>query len=364
VLLFALAALLVSGCSKIRHLRAEQHEMVYVWVRQMYLRDRVAAVSNHVGQVTNGQSLQVLEHGKRFLRVKTEKGEIGWIPDRAVIDAKTYGGFTQLVTQYKDAPVVSAGTLRDEIYLHSTPGRDTDRFYILPGNEKVQMLLRASVQREQKNAPPAPAAQPGAAPEPPPMEDWWLIRDQQNRVGWVLGNRVDVDVPDDVAQYAEGQKIVGAYILTRIHDDEASTADHTVAEYVTALAEPKSGLPYDFDQIRVFTWNVKRHRYETAFRMRNIKGYLPLHLAAQPGPNGGTDYLFSFTISGSPDVALDPNTGVAKPVSPRTIAYALRDTIVRRIGPDLAPLPDTRSPEEKAAAAAKAKAKATARRKK
>ncbi|MDR3741729.1 MAG: SH3 domain-containing protein [Terracidiphilus sp.] len=364
VLLLAFTVLLVSGCSRFRRFRAEQHEMVYVWVRQMYLRDRVAAVSNHVGQVSNGQSLQVLEHGKRFLRVKTEKGEIGWIPDRAVIDAKTYGAFAQLVTQYKDSPVVSVGTLRDEIYLHSTPGRDTDRFYILPGNEKVQMLLRASVAREQKNAAPAPAVQPGAAPEPPPMEDWWLVRDQQNRVGWVLGNRVDVDVPDDVAQYAEGQKIVGAYILTKVHDDEATTPDHNVAEYVTALVEPKSGLPYDFDQIRVFTWSLKRHRYETAFRMRGIKGYLPVHLATQPGPNGGTDYLFSFTISGSPDVALDPNTGVAKPVSPRTLAFAMRDTSVRRIGPDLAPLPDTRSPEEKAAAAAKAKAKAAARRKK
>lgn len=332
--------------------------MVYVWVRQMYLRDRVAAVSNHVGDVTNGQPLQVLEHSRRFLRVKTDKGQIGWIPERAVIDAKTYDSFTQLGAQHKDAPVLSTGTLRDEVYLHAAPGRDTDRFYILPGNEKVQMLVRASVQREQKNAAPAP--QPGAAPVPPPMEDWWLIRDPQNRVGWVLGNRVDVDVPDDVAQYAEGKKIVGSYVLAKVHDDEAQTPDHTVAEYVTALVDPKSGLPYDFDQIRVFTWNVKKHRYETAFRLRDIKGYLPLHLATQPGPNGGTDYLFSFTISSSADVALDPSTGVGKPVNPRTIAYALRDTLVRRIGPDLAPLPDTRSPEEKAAAAAKAKAKAQA----
>ncbi len=351
---------LIAGCSKIRQLRAERHEMVYVWVRQMYLRDRVAAVSNHVGEVTNGQPLQVIEHARRFLRVKTDKGEIGWIPERAVIDAKTYDIFTQLGTQHKDAPVLSNGTLRDEVYLHAAPGRDTDRFYILPGNQKVQMLVRASVKREQKNAPAAPAPQPGAAPVPPPMEDWWLIRDQQNHVGWVLANRVDVDVPDDVAQYAEGKKIVGAYILTKVHDDEAQTPDHNVAEYVTALADPKSGLPYDFDQIRVFTWNVKKHRYETAFRLRDIKGYLPLHLATQPGSNGGTDYLFSFTLSSSADVGIDPNTGVGKPINPRTIAYALRDTTVRRIGPDLGPLPDTRSPEEKAAAAAKAKAKAQA----
>jgi len=353
------AAVFLSGCSKLRHLRAEQHEMVYVWVRKMYLRDRVAAVSNHVGEVTNGQALQVLEHGKRFLRVKTEKGEIGWIPDRAVIDGKTYGSFAQLVTQHKDDTVISDGTLRDELYIHSSPGRDTDRFYILPADEKVQMLLRASVPRKQTNA-PALAANPGAVPEPIPMEDWWLIRDAQNRVGWVIANRVDVAVPDDVAQYAEGQRIVGAYVIAKVHDDEANTPNHEVAEYVTALAPPKSGLPYDFDQIRVFTWSLKHHRYETAFRVRPIQGYLPVHLATQPGPNGGTDYLFSFTISGSTGVALDPNTGVAKPVNPRTIAYALRDTTVRRIGPDLAPLPDTRTPEEKAASAARAKAKAQA----
>lgn len=366
-----MAGVFLAGCSRIRHLREQQHEMVYVWVRKMYLRDRVAAVSNHVGEVENGEPLEVLEHGKRFLRVKTQKGVIGWIPDRAVIDAKTYDGFAQLLTQHKDAPVISQGTLRDEVYIHSTPGRDTDRFYILPGDEKVEMLERASVPRSPKSGPATPPAKTAdgkdAAPEPPAMEDWWLIRDSQNRAGWVLASRVDVAVPDDVAQYAEGQRIVGAYVLTKVHDDEATTPDHMVAEYVTALAEPKSGLPYDFDQIRVFTWNTKRHRYETAFRQRGLEGYLPLKLATQPGPNGGTDYLFSFVISGSTNVLLDPATGVAKPANPRTIAYALRDTTVRRIGPDLAPLPDTRTPEEKAAAAARAKMKAeikAARRKK
>ena len=340
----------------------------------MYLRDRVAPVFSRIAEVTNGEPLEVLEHGRRFYRVKTAKNEIGWIPERAVIDGKTYGAFMALAEQHKNDPVVAIGTLRDDIYLHVSPGRSADRFYLLPGNAKVQMLIRASVA---KNATPETAAtarrpqaaesaapenvslergekskplieNPKAAPdsEPPILEDWWLVRDTQGHVGWMLGSRIDVDVPNDVAQYAEGQRIVGAYVIARVHDDEASTPNHQVAEYVTALAPPKSGLPYDFDQIRVFTWSVKHHRYETAFRVHPIQGFLPVRIGSVTDAKG-TDPTFSFQLSGSPDLAIDPSTGIARPANPRTITYAMRDTAVRRVGPDVAPIPIMHEPGDK-----------------
>ncbi len=341
-------------------MRHEQHETVYVWTRQMYLRDRVAAVSNRVAEVTNGQPLEVVEHGRRFLKVKTAKNEIGWIPERAVIDATIYGGFQRLASQHKDDPVVAIGTLRDDIYLHLTPGRETDRFYLLPGNARVQMLVRASIPRTPLPGPAQPARPAAQVPGEPPaapaviMEDWWLIRDTQGRTGWLLGKSVDVDVPDEIGQYAEGQRIVGAYVLTKVTDPEASTPNHQVPVYLTVLSPYKPGLPFDFDQIRVFTWSLKRHRYETAFRLRPIQGYLPVRLSSQPGPQG-TEPVFSFQISNSADVAIDPDTGIARPVNPRTISYALRDTQVRRTGPDMAPIPLMRSAEEKARQSEKAK---------
>ena len=384
--LFILCFLLLAvGCSKIRH--HEQKELVYVWTRQIYLRDRVAAVSNRVAQVTNGEELEVLEHGRRFLKVKTPKNEVGWIPDRAVIDNKAYDAFAQLADQHKRDPVVATGTLRDDMYLHVSPGRDTDRFYLLPGNVKVQMLVRASVPKTPVNAAPAApkneapdkadekeekeptpismerrvATRPGSKPTssapsgesvPVLLEDWWLIRDNQSRTGWVLGNRVDVDVPDDVAQYAEGQRIVGAYVIAKIHDDESNSPNHEVAEYVTAMAPPKSGLPYDFDQIRVFTWSLKRHRYETGYRVHPIQGFLPVRITSEAAPNG-REPVFSFQVSSSPDISIDPETGIARPAATRTISFALRDTTVRRVGSDLGPIPVIHAPGEKAKPAKK-----------
>jgi hypothetical protein len=387
---------MMCGCKR---LHPEHHDTVYVSARQMFLHDRVAAVSNRVGEVANGQPLEVLEHGRRFLKVKTQKNEIGWIEEHAVIDSKLYDAFSQLADQHKQDPVVATAILRDDVYLHLTPGRDTERFRLLPANAKLQLLARASVPKLAPGAAPhhrsivpggapaspqgnvsgeRPATPPTSQPRPTTastavpglpeaapvvLEDWWLVRDADGHAGWLLSSRIDVEAPDSVAQYAEGQRIVGAYVLTKISDQEADLPDHTVPEYVMVLSPPKAGLPYDFDQVRVFTWSVKRHRYETAFRIHPIQGYLPI-IVSHVTERVGTVPTFSFRISTGSDVSIDTQTGMTHPVNPRTISYEMVDTVVRRIGPDMAPIPTGHTAEEKAAARAQAKTSKTAKKKK
>jgi hypothetical protein len=364
--------------------------MVYVSAQQTYLHDRVAAVSNRVAEVVNGQQLEVVDHGRRFIKVKTAKNEIGWIEERAVIDGAQYKAFEELAAGHQHDLVVATGTVRDDVYLHIVPGRDTPHFYRLNANAKVKLLARSSVPKAaagaegpRRPAAPVPAA-PGKAagapanpaasstatapvkhppatrpapiaPEAPPpiMEDWWLVLDDAGHAGWLLAGRLDVDAPDEIAGYAEGQRIVGSYPIARVVDPQSSTPNHVVPEYVTVLAPPKAGLPFDFDQVRVFTWSRNHHRYETAFRLHPIQGFLPVKVSLAPVA-GGSLPAFSFQIANGDNVSVDPDTGITKPANPRTINYVMNDTQVKRVGPDLAPIQIMHSPEDKAKTKAKA----------
>jgi SH3-like domain-containing protein len=369
-ILLLISIALLPGCSRFHH---DTTEYVYVSARQVYLHDRVAAVSNRVGQVTNGEALQVVEHGKRFTKVRTPKGEIGWLENHSIIDDKLYAQFAELDKQHHPDLAVARGQLRDDLYLHLLPGRETAHFLVLAGSTKVDLLVRGSLAKAA--APGAPVQKPAtpsspeaaSAPAPPVMEDWWLVRDGSGHCGWLLARQLDIDVPDEVAIYSESQRMIAAYPIAKVMDsgveherksarkgqknetakkDEDAQADAASApaatehtEYLTVLAPPRGGLPFDFDQVRLFTWSLNHHRYETAYRLHGIRGYLPVKIS-QETQNGQTMPVFSFAIadSANANITVDPDTGVTRPSAPRTLTFRLEGNLVRRIGPDMAPI--------------------------
>jgi SH3-like domain-containing protein len=317
------SAIFLSACKR----GGRALEIAYISAVQANLRDHVAAVYEKAGVVKNGERVEVLDHDRRFVKVRTAKGAIGWIEQRYLVGQDVYDQIQKLTADNQNDPVQAQGTTRNDTNLHVEPGRDTEHLYQISSGEKLSLLKRGTAEKPGAVAPPSrttsratsSATRSGGNPQNnekkqavPVIEDWWLVRDSHNRVGWVLARMVDLDVPLDVAQYAEGQRMVAFFVLNQVQD-----GDKKVAQYLTVVTEPKDGLPFDFNQIRVFTWNVKRHRYETAYRER-MAGVLPVTVAQENFDKEGM--LPAFTIR-----VKDDNGNVTER------KYKLNTPIVRRV---------------------------------
>jgi len=382
--LLAFALLLLALGPACKRQALAHHEYMYVSAPETSLRDRVATLYNKMGTVHNGDRVEVLEKQRRFVRVRTDGGQEGWIEERSLVSQDIYDAFQKLAQDNANTPVQAKGTTRAELNMHVTASRDAEHLYQLKDGEKVDVLKRATAEKNppkpkpaqpttapgkpQKGSAPAKATKPQTAPpttapaqnpaepsasakpagaatgtpagaeQPPPkpiMEDWYLVRTSSGHVGWVLLRMVDLDVPLDIAQYAEGQRIIGYFVLNNVDEDGKPQP-----QYLVLLNEPKDGLPYDYNQIRVFTRNRAKHRYETAYREHNLEGYLPVKVGHQ-----------NFGKEGDlPTFTLRENIGDGRIVEE---TYKLNGPIVRRV----------LTPDEEAAEKAKHQAALAARMK-
>lgn len=349
--------LLLAGCGAGPE---QKTDYVYISAPQVALRDRVAAVYNKVGYVANGEKVQVLDRSgnKRFLKIRTADNREGWIEVRYTATQDVYDSFAKLARDNEKSDSQAQAVVRRVLNMHVLPARDSAALYQLKEGDKLQLLERSSTPRtglkalqqmqkaaaeekdkdevedkakaaeneEPKEAAPAkptkPAKGKSAQPAAPavPMEDWWLVRDANKRVGWVLGRMLDVEIPLEIAQYAEGARIVAAFTINEVTDEVEGT-EKKVPQYAVLMSEPKDGMPFDYNQLRVFTWNPKKDRYETAFRDR-FEGKLPFKITKEDFGKEGTLPVFT-----------------AKAISSDGLVekkYKMNGVIVRRLTPPTA----------------------------
>ena len=96
--------------------------------------------------------------------------------------------------------------------------------------------------------------------------------------------------------------------------------DKKVAQYLVLLNEPKDGMPFDFNQARVFTWNVRKHRYETAYRERKLNGVLPVTISEEDFGKEGKLPIFILRVKDDAGNVLERK-------------YKMNTPIVRRVLP-------------------------------
>lgn len=285
----------------------------------MTLRHDLAAKSPVTGTVKHGDKLEILEYQHRFVRVRSPDGVEGWTDLRQLLTPDQMAGLQRMADSAQQYPSQGTATVFEMMNMHTEPNRVSPSFWQVPESGKVEVLDHKLAPRVQAAAPARPSApvkttarkkskdkaQPKIgpppmplAPKPPtnwtalsvpksetasvdgkpeqkpaapvPMDDWSLVRTQDAKTGWVLTRMLNMAIPDEVAQYAEGHRITSYFALGKTKEGEVEKTDWLWTTIIKGLQ------PYEFDSFRVFVWSHKHHRYETAYIERNVVGHFPV----------------------------------------------------------------------------------------
>ncbi len=328
--LFLIPALVLLACCGTSSQRADVLGVAFVGPATMNLRKELTLRAPVTGTVKHGERLEILQTRRRFVKVRAENGAIGWTDSRLLLSPRQMQELKRMADAAKSMLSQGSASVYDAVNVHTEPERTSPSFTQIPENGMVQVIghklaprvsepaantlvqpkkpaspkpREADKRKEARRIPPPPMPKPPPVPDnwedlskspveqeaeqreaevepvaekPVPMEDWTMVRLKDGRVGWVLTRMLYMAIPDEVAQYAEGHRISSYFALADIQDQ-----DQTKHAWLwTTISE--RGVRYDFDGLRVFTWNTRRHRYETVYRERNLVGYYPVEAARTP----------------------------------------------------------------------------------
>ena len=113
----------------------------------------------------------------------------------------------------------------------------------------------------------------------------------------MLARFLEPDLPAPLRDLGANIRWMGWFELDRVHAEGAACGnDLTQCEkpqFLGVGVTGPEGQPCDFTLLRVYTWNPKRNRYETAYVESNFCGRLPVRVAP-----GGGEVVFRFAALG------------------------------------------------------------------
>jgi Bacterial SH3 domain len=272
----------VVGCQ--RQAPQESREFAYVSGASVEFRNELGPSTEVSGHLQSGERVEVVSRRPRWVQVRTAGGETGWVLDRYLVAPEVFDQFATLAREAQGLPSQGRAVLRRQANLHLKPGRDTQVFYQLEEGEQAEVVgHRAAPRNASSGSATSEVDTSDGAVELSTQknEDWLLVRASQGRSGWLLESAADMNPPIEVAQFREGLRIRAWFEIYREldHGEEHGW-------YLWATIRRLAGLPYDFDEIRVFVWNPRASRYETSYRERNLIGTYPIEVGSRKTPDG------------------------------------------------------------------------------
>jgi Bacterial SH3 domain len=227
-------------------------------VRNASLRSRDSSTSRTLRVLEPGMKVEILEQQGSWYRVRLGEME-GWMSVSTLLTDAMRDHIQEGVNAAVGQVPQNTGTLARDANLRVDPGRNTAVLRLVPERSAVEILDRRTIPKE---------GGPGRA------DAWLKVRTSPTEIGWLLATFVEFDVPEGIAPYTEDYVYSAVKTLNSIEDPVAGT----IRWYVVGERRPGSDPDLDFTGIRVYTWNMRKQRYETAFRKQGLRGVYPLEV--------------------------------------------------------------------------------------
>ncbi len=313
--------------------RHESLGAAYVSERSVTLWSGVAQVREQLGVLLYGDRVEVLARRNDNVKVRTAAGLTGWVDGRYLTEPELWQRSAKLLEQAKFLPVQARGRTKTTTNLRVAAGRTEPRLYQFGRGTELEIVGRAVADWVQASD----EKDTSADAEETKQEDWFLVRGVATRppgegvvrnsaittttqpgdqtipiAGWVIGRFVSLDIPDAVREGTNSANVrpLAWFELNRVTDPDG---DHP--QYLVAGTRSPEGQPCDFTTLRVFTWNARKSRYETAYIENDLCGAFPIQVGK--GPKGEPEFRFH-VMDGAKEERV----------------YHLNQTVVRRIRED------------------------------
>jgi len=290
----------------------------------------IAQVRQQVGALHYGERVEVLSKRNEYTKVRTPSGAVGWVEAHQLMEPALWQRSIKLLEQVRNMPVQARGRTKVSTNLRVLPGRTEPRLYQFARNVPVEIVGRGVADWVQATD----EKDSGNDAQETKKEDWFLVRGIASRppgessarvsvtttttepgdqtvpiTGWVVARFIELDLPDPVREGASSANIrpVAWFELNRVPDTSGDKP-----QYLLAATRGPEGQPCDFTALRVYTWNPKRERYETAFIENRLCGQLPIRTGK--GPKDEPEFRF-YVMDGDKEERV----------------YRLMQTVVRRI---------------------------------
>jgi SH3-like domain-containing protein len=301
----------------------------YVSARTAPLLSSVAQVRQEVGSLRFGERVEMISRRNEYAKVRTSAGAIGWVDAHQLMDPTLWQRSAVLLKTAQSLPLQARGRTKVATNLRSEPGRTTARLYQFGRGVPVEIVGRATADWVQVSD-----EKESSAPQETKKEDWFLVRGLTTRppgettarnavpstttepgdssvpiAGWVIGRFLELDIPDAVRDGASSANLrpMAWFELNRVADPSGEKS-----QFLLAAVRGPEGQACDFTNLRVFTWNGRRSRYETAYIENDLCGQLPVRIGK--GPRREAEFRFK-VMDGAKEER----------------AYRLIQTVVRRV---------------------------------